>query len=418
MFTVMGILDFFKKKLQKSTEEERYILCIDGGGMRGIIPAVILQKLAEQLKSLGDKRPLYAHFDLIAGTSTGGLIALALSAPCSRTSFVPEPVDEGETIPPGIDVQQLLDIYLQYGKQIFPRILHGTPLNVIGQVFAEKYDIRPLEQLLKVFFEDLTIDEATVPVMVMSYDTNQGEPYPISSREHCGFLMRAAARATSAAPTFFPPLVAYQQNSQNRKLTLIDGGVVANNPVLYAYREAKKLYPNAKIFHVLSISTAPTDYHLDATKTGGGFLGWMDPTKGAPIQKIYTAAQMQTSSIIAEALPSVNYTRIHGQMDEHHIHMDDTNEATMKKMVEHGNRIFTDHQPSIQDYCIRLAARTNFDQLHSAEKHEAEVSQFSAEPEQKKARLTSKISSIFGSGEAVKKQRGLEADGPPKTDRS
>ena len=83
-------------KQQGGEKRKRFILAIDGGGMRGIIPAYILQMLNRELRNLGDKRPLYSHFDLIAGTSTGALIAAALSIPVDGTLFQEEDIN---TIP-------------------------------------------------------------------------------------------------------------------------------------------------------------------------------------------------------------------------------------------------------------------------------------------------------------------------------
>src|SRR5690554_708085 len=71
MFTNMGLLDYLKKRELKRLGEDRYILCLDGGGMRGVIPATLLGHIETLLRNLGDDRPLYSHFDLIAGTSTG-----------------------------------------------------------------------------------------------------------------------------------------------------------------------------------------------------------------------------------------------------------------------------------------------------------------------------------------------------------
>lgn len=76
----MGLLDYLKRRVEKKVAKERFILCLDGGGMRGIIPATLLMHIEQLLHSMGDERPLYSHFDLIAGTSTGGLIALALTS--------------------------------------------------------------------------------------------------------------------------------------------------------------------------------------------------------------------------------------------------------------------------------------------------------------------------------------------------
>ena len=82
----MGKLtDFFTGR--REGKDIRYILSIDGGGMRGIIPAYILSKIDALVKERGDKRPLYAHFDLVAGTSTGALLALGLTAPAGKSAL-------------------------------------------------------------------------------------------------------------------------------------------------------------------------------------------------------------------------------------------------------------------------------------------------------------------------------------------
>jgi patatin-like phospholipase/acyl hydrolase len=91
MLVVMSIWGTRKKQQIADERDDRYILCIDGGGMRGVVPAVLLGKLARLLQDAGDERPFYAHFDLIAGTSTGGLLALALAAPaCVLASTFPQ----------------------------------------------------------------------------------------------------------------------------------------------------------------------------------------------------------------------------------------------------------------------------------------------------------------------------------------
>ena len=132
----MGLWDYLRNREERRLQEDRYILCLDGGGMRGIIPATILNLLEQKLRSLGDDRPLYSHFDLVAGTSTGGLIALALTAPSSRESLLPQqqPVTDESSITsrqrrargyidiyPGPDIASIADIYLKYGKVIFPK---------------------------------------------------------------------------------------------------------------------------------------------------------------------------------------------------------------------------------------------------------------------------------------------------------
>ena len=86
--------DFLRRgKKEEKKKEVRYILAIDGGGMRGIVPAFILKKMNEELKERGILRPLYSYFDLVSGTSTGALIALGLTAPVDNLGLKKE---EGE----------------------------------------------------------------------------------------------------------------------------------------------------------------------------------------------------------------------------------------------------------------------------------------------------------------------------------
>ncbi|MDD3903096.1 MAG: patatin-like phospholipase family protein [Sphaerochaeta sp.] len=377
----MAILDFFKQKNQEEEQEERYILSIDGGGMRGIIPAVILDKLTSLLEELGDNRPLYAHFDLIAGTSTGGLLALALTAPVEKTNlqsdgrfisyiyeqdaitlrdrfFRRNPAEHlSGTLPFGIKTNVLESLYVKHGKEIFPR----NQGRIFSQIFTDKYDSEPLERYLKSTFGEIELKEAVVPVMVMTYDAANGKPFPISSRDSHGFHFWEAGRATSAAPTYFKPAYLFDREEQTMQ-TLIDGGMIANNPALFAYSEAKKLYPHAKKFHILSLSTASSDFIFKISGSGTGVIGWIDPAKGTPIQKIYACSQIQTTDYIAQDIPDLSYTRVHGTVGEK-IRLDDTSAGALTMMKEGGLNIYHQNEEAIRSYAERIAKRTNFDQL-------------------------------------------------------
>jgi uncharacterized protein len=88
------------------------ILAVDGGGIRGIVPAIFLQRLEQRLGIPDNGKRLCDYFDLIAGTSTGGLVALWIS--------VPPPVKEGAMSERPRTASELVDIYLKYGGRIFP----------------------------------------------------------------------------------------------------------------------------------------------------------------------------------------------------------------------------------------------------------------------------------------------------------
>lgn len=366
----MGLLNYLRNREERRLQEDRYILCLDGGGMRGVIPATILTLLEQQLRTMGDFRPLYAHFDLVAGTSTGGLIALALTAPCEEGSLLPpqEPSEDeanpvrttrkprnSTSLYPGPELQSIVDIYLKYGKVIFPKNNSFLQLNVIGQLFNQKYEDTSFLRLLRDIFGELKMWDALVPTMVVTYDCGKDQPYLISSYGKGNLLMRQAARATSAAPTYFTPSTIMDESTGER-VTLIDGGVVANNPVLYAYMEAKRLYPESKRFHVLSLSTASTPYLLEADKTNTGMIGWMDPAKGAPIYRVYASSQMRTSSDIASVISDLEYVRIHGELSRK-VRLDETDPLILAEMIFTANGMFTHQQAEITAFLTQLALR-------------------------------------------------------------
>ncbi len=377
----MAIRDLFRKNIPDENPEERFILSIDGGGMRGVIPAVILHNISALLEDMGDRRPLYSHFDLIAGTSTGGLLALALTAPVQKTNlpadgrFISYIYDQGEqgfadrllgrkarkelkgTLPFGVETSALEKLYLNHGKEIFPK----NQGRLFSQIFTDKYDSEPLERYLKKTFGNLSLKEAVVPLLLMTYDVANGRPFPLSSRDSHDFLFWEAGRATSAAPTYFKPAYLFDRQEETMQ-TLIDGGLIANNPSLFAYVEAKKLYPHAKKFHILSISTASSDFSFTISGAGTGVIGWIDPAKGTPIQKIYAGSQLQAVDAIASDIPDLEYTRIHGSLGDQ-VRLDSTSSAALAIMREKALQIFRDNDGSIREYVSKIQRRTTFDQL-------------------------------------------------------
>ena len=170
------------------------VLAIDGGGIRGIIPATVLVDLERRLAP----RRVANAFDLIVGTSTGGIIALGLTVP------------DGDQ--PRHPAERLLELYLTDAETIFPG---GGPATLpqLPQRLREgaRYSVAGLEELLDNYLGDTRLTAAVVDVVVTSYDLAYGEPVMLSSRMRSGFVsdvsMIAAARATCAAPTFFKPQV-------------------------------------------------------------------------------------------------------------------------------------------------------------------------------------------------------------------
>jgi len=230
------------------------VLAIDGGGIRGIIPATILAKLEERLG-----RPLWQVFDLIAGTSTGGIIAAAIGAGAKN----------GDAYRPG----ELVDMYVQNG----PTIFHTNFLTPEAQLLGPKYSPEPLEKVLLKFFGESELASAKTNLLISSYDIEGQRPFffksaKIAKYPEYNWKLREIARATSAAPTYFPPI--HLDNSR-AAYTLVDGGVCVNNPSVAAYAEAHYLYPGATDFLVLSVGTGDRQDHLTYEQVRHwGLIGW------------------------------------------------------------------------------------------------------------------------------------------------
>ena len=203
------------------------ILCIDGGGIRGIIPAVVLAELEQRTG-----RAISACFDLIAGTSTGGIIALALTRPDPRGR-------------PQYSAADVIGFYRDIGPAIFARdALHRAV--TLESLAGPRFDSAPLRRALAEYFGDTRLSEALRDVLVTSYDIERREPFFFKShhartRPERDFAMRDVGAATAAGPTYFEP-VRIETRDHVGYRALVDGGVFANNPTMCAWVEALSLF--------------------------------------------------------------------------------------------------------------------------------------------------------------------------------
>jgi uncharacterized protein len=221
------------------------ILSIDGGGIRGIIPARFLAALEAKVG------PCAKVFDLIAGTSTGGIIAVGLSRPHDSNGL-------------GYSAAQLVELYQTRGKDIFSRPV-SYELETSFGASGPKYPATGIENVLAQYFGPTKLGQALTPVMVTSYDTNEPGPRFFKSWNDKDVLMKDAARATSAAPTYFDPLLSGSSR-------YIDGGVVANNPTLAAWVASSEIFDGDQDIYVISIGTGNTEKKEDPK--GWGLVRW------------------------------------------------------------------------------------------------------------------------------------------------
>lgn len=235
------------------------ILSIDGGGICGILPACVLSELESRF--LGGKS-IGKHFDMIAGTSTGGIIALGLAH--------------------GLTAAQVRDIYMEKGGLIFPpRGRIGRAVSWLRQTQRYAYEREPLKDELLRIFGDTALAEAKNRLCIPSFEGTHGEPWIYKTPHHPDYKrdkfekMVTVGLATAAAPTFFAAL-------RNNGYTMVDGGLWANNPVMNAVVDALACFTiDRRQIHVLSLGCGETTFKVDASKSLGGLWQWRKAIEGA-----------------------------------------------------------------------------------------------------------------------------------------
>lgn len=240
----------------------RRILSIDGGGIRGIIPAMVLAKIEQKMG-----KPISHMFDLIAGTSTGGILALGLTKPDAKLN-------------PQFKAVDLLALYEERGAAIFHKASWKKYLPV-GNIFEEKYAVAGIESVLDEYFGDTHLKRALTNVIITSYEIERRFPFFFRSERasqdsHHDFPMKIVARATSAAPTYFEP-ARVETEGLAGYYALVDGGVYANNPSLCAIVEAQRLFGSEECL-MLSIGTGALTRPLPYLKARKwGVAQWAKP---------------------------------------------------------------------------------------------------------------------------------------------
>ncbi|MEM7055396.1 MAG: patatin-like phospholipase family protein [Bacteroidota bacterium] len=214
------------------------ILSIDGGGVRGVIPARILQAIEEKTG-----KHVFELFDLVVGTSTGGLVALALLTPDEQGGAK-------------YSASDLVDFYQKKAPQIFSSSLWHS-IQVGWGLWGPKYSRKNLDKSLQEVLGNARLSETLKPAVIVSYSLDKASPHLWATRKahqhvYKDYYLRDVAGATSAAPTYFPPKVL--QTTDGKTLHEIDGGIWANNPESVAIAEQKALNINIDYKDVILVS--------------------------------------------------------------------------------------------------------------------------------------------------------------------
>ncbi|KAG0606606.1 hypothetical protein M758_9G154300 [Ceratodon purpureus] len=329
------------------------ILSIDGGGVRGIIPSTILECLESALRELdGESAALADYFDVIAGTSTGGLVTAMLTVP-----------GDPDKTRPKFSAKQITETYLTDANTIFPPVnwgplgkcLPGWLTGILAVLQKPKYDGKGLEKVIEAKVgSNVHLSETLTNVVIPSFDVTKQEPVFFNNLDAkrdptLDPPIGKVARGTSAAPTYLPAV----QFSTDPKTTynLVDGGVFCNNPTHVAIVQAMKevttgtdysqimtTWDGYKNLLVLSLGTGEKTVHYSAAKVAKwGIVDWfIDRQEGStPMIDIFSngSADMVDYNVSVifngQDCGPENYLRIQARDLKGHTAMDDGSPANM-----------------------------------------------------------------------------------------
>lgn len=300
------------------------ILTIDGGGIKGILSGHILVALEAKLNNLYEKKfgapratPIRVaeYFDFVAGTSTGGILTCLL-----LHSSQPKPagaLDKTSCIS-NCTATDAVNLYVEHCQQIFTKSF-WSKIPLLSGIFGPKFKIKDYEKLLKKYFQSDRMSDLTRPCLIASYDIEvrhavfftQGD----ALRSHgFDYPLTQVIRATSAAPTYFPPAEVKSPDKNIIPIHAIDGGVFANNPSMCAFVEAIKMnfgkisFDN---FYIVSLGLATKQDSYDFKKAlGWGLIKWIQPIISIMMSGVSETVDYQLRKIYGAIGKPEYYTRI------------------------------------------------------------------------------------------------------------
>jgi patatin-like phospholipase/acyl hydrolase len=234
------------------------VLSIDGGGIRGLVTTILLQRILTQPKL----NKLLDLIDLVAGTSTGGLLALGIAHQ--------------------IDMAEIRDIYVKKGPEIFDDSWLDDLVD-LGKLVGADYDIKPLGRVLQKLLGDTTLGQLKKRVLITAFDLDNEDPDPSKRmwkpkifhnfpgpNNDQGRLAYKVGMYTSAAPTYFPSVDGY-----------VDGGVYASNPSMCALAQTQdRRYaqtPSLEDIILLSLGTGTNLQYIKGQTHDWGYVQWAKP---------------------------------------------------------------------------------------------------------------------------------------------
>ncbi len=289
----------------------KYLLSLDGGGVRELATVTFLANLERELGE-----PLYKKFDFFIGTSAGAITAMALSIAKMKGDSLVE----------------------LWSEKTFERILDSSLWDSkLGLMqINPKYDGKGKEQVLSEYFGNLKLGDASGDLAIVSYDIEERKPLLLTSYGNSNISAIDAGHASSAAPIYYP-------TARVGNRYLIDGGIVANNPVLHGYAEVKKLYPDSNV-KILSVGTGLNKRPLKGKASQKwGLIGWL-------MHDLF--GLMLESSLdheIATEIIGKDYIRVNSPLGKVNRRLDDNNKRNLNNIRKMGETWWQEFGDSVLD---------------------------------------------------------------------
>ncbi|HEX9828560.1 MAG TPA: patatin-like phospholipase family protein [Flavobacteriaceae bacterium] len=309
------------------------ILSINGGGVRGIIPSIVLTDIESKLNG----KSIAESFDIITGTSTGAIIALALN--------VPDPNNKNK---PKYKSNDIVNLYKDFNSNVFDTTFRRKFFSMNGWL-SYKYNSKPLNKLLKKYLGETKISESISNLVIPAYDVKNNKTEIFNTRqarlfpEKHDYRMWEVALAATAAPTYFKSF-----KINNREF--IDGGLTMNNPTLASMIHAFMLCGRRVDFFILSIGTGRTK--IENLVGSSGKLGWLKHILNITIDGVSQLNHKQVQLVISELnkdRKDNKYVYLDIVIDKENELLDNTSTQNIQKLEEYGNYLIKKESQEIKN---------------------------------------------------------------------
>ena len=324
------------------------ILSIDGGGIRGLLPAKVLAELERELQKEKPGTKLHEHFDLICGTSTGAILALGIAL--------------------GIPAGNLVDFYNDNASIIFPRRYFKILPRTLRALFAPMYSNKALRQKLKEAYAAAnngvspTLHDAKTNICIPVFDGNSGRINVLKTKHHADYVRDyklpafEVALSSASAPVYFTPhsFEFKNEHGSGTNINMIDGGIFANNPAMIGLLEAtEKLGCEFSDISLLSLGTGKSKYIIKSGWLPKRAGYWLFPRPRLLDIVLDSQAQITEEYIrfLKRALDKkgfgFDYLRVEHDLSGDLIHLNTSSRKDIRRLNALGDDLAKNHLPEI-----------------------------------------------------------------------